>query len=114
MAAVKKVRVYDLAKELKQDAKRVIEDLRREGADVSVPSNSVSVEIAEKVRLKYFPKAEAAPKRAIKVIKAAKKVDPETGDEIHESAAPDEVEPVEAKAVETTKGPEEKAGRGCG
>ena len=105
MAAVKKVRVYDLAKELKQDAKRVIEDLRREGADVSVPSNSVSVEIAEKVRLKYFPKAEAAPKRAIKVIKAAKKVDPETGDEIHESAAPDEVEPVEAKAVETTEAP---------
>ena len=67
MAAAKKVRVYDLAKDLKQDAKRVIEDLRREGADVSVPSNSVSVEIAEKVRLKYFPKTEVAPKRAIKV-----------------------------------------------
>jgi translation initiation factor IF-2 len=107
MAAVKKVRVYDLAKELKQDAKRVIEDLRREGADVSVPSNSVSVEIAEKVRLKYFPKAEAAPKRAIKVIKAAKKVDPETGDEIHESIAPDEVEPVEAKAEEQKDAPVE-------
>ena len=30
MAAAKKVRVYDLAKDLKQDAKRVIEDLRRE------------------------------------------------------------------------------------
>lgn len=87
MAAAKKVRVYDLAKELKQDAKRVIEDLRREGADVSVPSNSVSVEIAEKVRLKYFPKTEVAPKRAIKVIK--KKADAEEGDEsIHESSAP--------------------------
>jgi translation initiation factor IF-2 len=105
MAAVKKVRVYDLAKELKQDAKRVIEDLRREGADVSVPSNSVSVEIAEKVRLKYFPKAEAAPKRAIKVIKAAKKVDPDTGDEIHESVAPDQVETVDAKAEATTEAP---------
>lgn len=56
MAAVRKVRVYDLAKELKQDAKRLIEDLRREGADVSVASNSVSIEIAEKVRLKYMPK----------------------------------------------------------
>jgi len=98
MAAVKKVRVYDLAKELKQDAKRVIEELRREGADVSVPSNSVSVEIAEKVRLKYFPKAEVAPKRAIKVIKATKKIDPVTGDEIHDSVAPDAEEPVEAKA----------------
>src|SRR5215207_7951019 len=89
MAAAKKVRVYDLAKDLKQDAKRVIEDLRREGADVSVPSNSVSVEIAEKVRLKYFPKTEVAPKRAIKVIK--KKADAEGSDEIHESVPPVEV-----------------------
>ncbi len=102
MAAAKKVRVYDLAKELKQDAKRVIEDLRREGADVSVPSNSVSVEIAEKVRLKYFPKTEVAPKRAIKVIKATKKTD-EAGDEIHESVAPDEAQPVEAAAPETVE-----------
>ena len=30
-----KVRIYDLAKELKQDTKRIIEELRREGADVS-------------------------------------------------------------------------------
>ncbi|MEO5860351.1 MAG: translation initiation factor IF-2 N-terminal domain-containing protein, partial [Pyrinomonadaceae bacterium] len=89
MAAAKKVRVYDLAKDLKQDAKRVIEDLRREGADVSVPSNSVSVEIAEKVRLKYFPKTEIAPKRAIKVIK--KKADSEVSDDIHETAPPAEV-----------------------
>ncbi len=68
----KKVRIYDLARDLKQDAKRVMEDLRREGADVSVPSNSVSVELAEKVRLRYFPKADVSPKRAIKVIKATK------------------------------------------
>ncbi len=63
------VRVYDLAKDLKQDTKRVIEELRREGADVSVPSNSVSKELADKIRGKYFPKTEASPKRAIKVIK---------------------------------------------
>ncbi len=49
-----------------------MEDLRREGADVSVASNSVSHELAEKVRGKYFPKTETAPKRAIKIIKAAK------------------------------------------
>jgi translation initiation factor IF-2 len=85
MAAVKKVRIYDLARDLKQDARRVIEDLRREGADVSVPSNSVSVEIAEKVRLRYFPKTEVAPKRGIKVIKATKKdSDSQIGDEIAE------------------------------
>ena len=75
MPVGKKIRVYDLARELKQDTKRVMEDLRREGADISVPSNSVSMELAEKVRNKYFPKAEAAPKRGIKVIKAAKKED---------------------------------------
>ncbi len=39
------VRIYDLAKELKQDTKRVIEELRREGADVNVPSNSVTKDI---------------------------------------------------------------------
>ncbi len=63
------VRIYDLARDLKQDTKRVIEDLRREGADVSVPSNSVSKELAEKVRSRYFPKVETAPKRTIKIIK---------------------------------------------
>jgi translation initiation factor IF-2 len=75
MPIAKKVRIYDLARDLKQDTKRIIEDLKREGADVDVPSNSVSVEIAEKVRNKYFPKVETAPKRAIKIIKAAKKED---------------------------------------
>ena len=101
MAAAKKVRVYDLARELKQDARRVIEDLRREGADVSVPSNSVSVEIADKVRLKYFPKTETAPKRAIKVIKAAKKESSDSDDAIHESEAPEISPVVEVPETET-------------
>ena len=80
----------------------MIEDLRREGADVSVPSNSVSADIAEKVRLKYFPKAETAPKRAIKVIKAAKKDSTEADEAIHESEAP-EISPVaEVPETETT------------
>lgn len=83
MAAGNKVRVYDLAKELKQDTKRIIEDLRREGADVSVPSNSVSKELADKISNKYFPKAEVTPKRTIKVIKkAAKKVKKEEPAEV--------------------------------
>src|SRR6188472_3118524 len=86
----KKIRIYDLARDLKQDAKRVMEDLRREGADVSVPSNSVSLELAEKVRNKYFPKTEVAPKRAIKIIKAAKVAE----------TAPVEAEPAQVE-VET-------------
>src|SRR3982751_2990721 len=87
MAVGKKIRVYDLAREIKQDTKRVMEDLRREGADISVPSNSVSAELADKVRSKYFPKADAAPKRSIKVIKAAKKED---GHEVEEDVPPPE------------------------
>ena len=93
MAVRKAVRIYDLARELKQDTKRVMEDLRRVGADVSVASNSVSAEFAEKVKLKYFPKTEIAPKRAIKIIKAAKKEDDAVSDEaIHKTVAPVEVE----------------------
>jgi translation initiation factor IF-2 len=98
----KKVRIYDLARDLKQDTKRIMEDLRREGADVSVPSNSVSVELAEKIRNKYFPKVEAAPKRAIKIIKAVKK---EETAEVEEETP--HVEAVEAEAPSEVEAPEE-------
>ncbi len=82
-----------------------MEDLRREGADISVPSNSVSAELAEKVRLKYFPKAEVAPKRSIKVIKAAKVV---------KKAKPDEAaavieEPTEVPVIPTEPAESEEA-----
>jgi translation initiation factor IF-2 len=87
MAVSKKVRVYDLARELKQDTKRIIEDLRRLGADVSVPSNSVDEPLADTVRNKYFPKVEKAPKRAIKVIKKKKvqKTAPDESPDLEES-----------------------------
>ena len=71
MTVSSKIRIYDLAKELKLDTKRLIEEVRREGVDVSVPSNSVSKELAEKIRNKYFPKKEAAVKRVVKVVKRA-------------------------------------------
>src|SRR3954451_24384509 len=71
MTVSSKVRIYDLAKELKLDTKRLIEEVRREGLDVSVPSNSVSKELAEKIRNKYFPKKETAVKRVVKVVKRA-------------------------------------------
>src|ERR1051325_9719427 len=66
-----KVRIYDLAKELKLDTKRLIEEVRREGVDASVPSNSVSKELAEKIRNKYFPQKRTPAKRAGKVAKRA-------------------------------------------
>ena len=77
MAVSSKVRIYDLAKELKLDTKRLIEEVRREGVDVSVPSNHVSKELAEKIRNKYFPKKETTVKRAVKVVKRATLPTPE-------------------------------------
>jgi translation initiation factor IF-2 len=71
MSAANKVRLYDLAKELKIDTKRLIEEVRREGVDVSVPSNSVSTILADKIRDKYFPKKDTAVKRGIRVVKKA-------------------------------------------
>jgi translation initiation factor IF-2 len=102
MAIGKSIRIYDLAREVKQDTKRVMEDVRREGADVTVASNSVSHEIAEKVRNKYFPKTEAAPKRGIKVIKhAVKKEEPVVEPEI--PVVEPVVEPVIQPEVERPK-----------
>ena len=74
MTVTSKIRIYDLAKELKLDTKRLIEEVRREGVDVSVPSNSVSKELAEKIRNKYFPKKETAVKRGVRVVKRAERV----------------------------------------
>lgn len=70
--AANKIRLYDLARELKLDTKRLIEEVRREGVDVSVPSNSISKELADKIRNRYFPKKEPAAPRAIRVVKKAK------------------------------------------
>ncbi len=64
-----KVRIYDLAKELKLDNKKVIEEVRRFGYDVSVPSNSVPPDIAEKVKSKYFPQKAQTLERRVKLIK---------------------------------------------
>src|SRR5438094_8407447 len=73
-AVTSKVRLYDLAKDLKIDVKRLIEEVRREGVDVSVPSNSISKELAEKIREKYFPKGKpTTAKRALKVVKKAER-----------------------------------------
>src|SRR5215813_9292791 len=91
MTVSSKVRIYDLAKELKLDTKRLIEEVRREGVDVSVPSNSVSKELAEKIRNKYFPKKETTVKRAVKVVKRAVVPVPEAP--VVEAAEPEVHEP---------------------
>jgi translation initiation factor IF-2 len=97
MTVSSKVRIYDLAKELKLDTKRLIEEVRREGVDVSVPSNSVSKELAEKIRNKYFPKKETAVKRVVKVVKRAVLPTPEAPP-IEAEAEDHELEPPLAAA----------------
>ncbi|HMY72161.1 MAG TPA: translation initiation factor IF-2 [Blastocatellia bacterium] len=65
-----KVRIYDLAKELKLESKKVLEDARRLGVDASVPSNTVPDAIAAKIREMYYPKKEiVAAKPAARLIK---------------------------------------------
>src|SRR5574338_501447 len=90
-----KIRIYDLAKELKQDTKRIIEELRREGEDVSVPSNTVSKELAEKIRNRYFTKTQAAAAPA-----PAEEVPEPEVIAVAEEPAPEIVEP-EIQAEET-------------
>jgi translation initiation factor IF-2 len=86
-----KIRIYDLAKELKQESKRLIEEIRREGVDVSVPSNTISPQLAEKIRNRYVPKAAPPKERTIRVVKkAAAQPAPAEGGaaDIHASAPP--------------------------
>src|SRR5687768_15590873 len=107
MTVSSKIRIYDLAKELKLDTKRLIEEVRREGVDVSVPSNSVSKELAEKIRNKYFPKKETAVKRAVKVVKrAARPVEEASAVEAEpETVAPEPVAAVPAPIEALTPAP---------
>ncbi len=99
-AVTSKVRLYDLAKDLKIDTKRLIEEVRREGVDVSVPSNSVSKELAEKIRDKYFPKKDTAVKRAVRIVKkAARPVVEETPVEAAAEVTPEVLEPAEPEPL---------------
>jgi translation initiation factor IF-2 len=114
MPVSKKVRIYDLAREVKHDTKRVLEEFRREGAYVSVPSNSVAKELADKIRNKYFPKADKTPKRAIKVIKKKKvaKVEEPAADETPVEDSDEGAEkPAEKVDTKKTSEPEEAEGK---
>jgi translation initiation factor IF-2 len=111
-AHTSKVRLYDLAKELKIDTKRLIEEVRREGVDVSVPSNSISKELAEKIREKYFPKKDTQVKRAVRVVKkAARPVveEPPTVEDVAEAAAEPEPIPAEPVPIEEAETPAKPA-----
>ena len=102
-----KIRIYDLAKELKLESKRLIEEVRREGVDVSVPSNTISKELAEKIRNKYFPKKEASAPRTVRVVKRAPRPSTTeegaeaTADESHDAMPPAIDAPAHAPQLES-------------
>ncbi|HWS53354.1 MAG TPA: hypothetical protein VN228_04485, partial [Pyrinomonadaceae bacterium] len=78
------------------ESKRILEEVRREGIDVSVPSNTISKELAEKIRNKYYPKKEPVVHRAIRVVKKPKPAEGEAGAHAeagHEAAAEEYVAP---------------------
>lgn len=53
MTASSKIRIYDLAKELRIDTKRLINELQNNGVQISIPSNSISKTLAQQIRSKY-------------------------------------------------------------
>jgi translation initiation factor IF-2 len=72
-----KVRIYELARELKLESRKVIEDARRLGVDVSVASNTVDEVIADRIREQYYPKKEqAVSQRAVRLVKTHKPAPP--------------------------------------
>ncbi|MGH9823038.1 MAG: translation initiation factor IF-2 N-terminal domain-containing protein, partial [Blastocatellia bacterium] len=94
---MQKIRIYDLAKELKLDNKRVLDDARREGIDVSVPSNTIPTEVAERIRTKYYPK-KAIPTIGPRLVKTVKQA---PGEQSFAEASQDGTAAVEARELET-------------
>jgi len=64
MTVSSKIRLYDLAKELKLDTKRLIEEVRREGVDVSVPSIRFKGVGLRRLETSISPKKETTPSAA--------------------------------------------------
>ena len=97
-----KIRIYELAKELRLDNKKVIDEAKRLGVDVHQPSNSVSDDVANKIREKYFPKKVVAKGGPILVKKAVKPVEvaPEQQEEAPEDSETIESEPEIEAATE--------------
>ena len=86
-----KVRIYELARELKMESRKILEDARRLGVDASVPSNTLEDAIADKIREMYYPKKEpVSSPRTARLVKAPKLAPtaPESSDEPVTTVAP--------------------------
>jgi translation initiation factor IF-2 len=100
-----KVRIYELARELKLESRQIIEHARRLGVDVSVPSNSLDEPIAERIREIYFPRKEqTVTHRAARLVKHARPQTQETAPPAAEApvttAPPEATAPAQPAPVE--------------
>ncbi|GBC77128.1 Translation initiation factor IF-2 [bacterium HR08] len=80
---MKKIRIYELARELKLEPRQVIEEARRLGFEVSVPSNSLTEEQADQIRSRHYAKQPEVSQLRPRLVKKAKEAAPEP-----EGAAP--------------------------
>ncbi|MCS6816050.1 MAG: translation initiation factor IF-2 [Blastocatellia bacterium] len=110
---MKKIRIYELARELKLEPRRVIEEARQLGFDVSVPSNSLTEEQAEQIRSRHYAKAPEISQIRPRLVKRAKEVVPEqaavpspTPKEVPEKPPQREREPVKPDVERVTVGKE--------
>lgn len=101
-----KVRIYELAKELKLENRKVLEDARRMGVDVSVPSNTLDENIAEKIRETYYPKKEATNVHRTARLVKAKPSGPLPSPEAVTAAAPAPAVTDEALSIEIQAAPQ--------
>src|SRR5262245_45214170 len=113
---MKRVRLYELAKELRLDTRQVVADARRLGVMVSSPSSSVDEKTADRIRELYYPKKPAATEhRAARLVKAHKPA-ATPGDRPEAPAAPRHMvkpggpEPAPAAAGATTQASPRTAG----
>jgi len=88
---MKKIRVYELARELKLEPRQVIEEARRLGFDVSVPSNSLTEEQAEQIRSRHYAKKPEVSQLRPRLVKKAKEAPPEPVPEAAVAPPPKEV-----------------------
>lgn len=70
-----KIRVYELAKQLHLEPKRVIEDAHRLGINVSLPANTLTEQEAELIRSKYHAKKDDSQKPKVVLKKKTKEVE---------------------------------------
>lgn len=70
-----KIRVYELAKQLQLEPKRVIEDARRLGIDVTLPANTLTEQEADLIRSKYHAKKDDSQKLKVLLKKKTKEVE---------------------------------------